>query len=45
VRLSMRSITFFLFLLIGYAGIPGNVMGHATNAAPKFGFLLLSRST
>jgi tripartite-type tricarboxylate transporter receptor subunit TctC len=33
VRLSMRPITFFLFLLIGCAGIHGNVMGEATNAS------------
>jgi tripartite-type tricarboxylate transporter receptor subunit TctC len=33
VRLSMRSITFFLSLLIGCAGIHGNVMGEATNAS------------
>src|SRR5437764_6481601 len=29
----MRPITFFLFLLIGCAGIHGNVMGEATNAS------------
>ena len=29
----MRQITFFLFLLIGCAGIHGNVMGEATNAS------------
>ena len=33
MRLSMRPITFFLFLLIGCAGIHGNVMGEATNAS------------
>src|SRR5258707_8221566 len=33
VRLSMRPITFFLFLLIGCAGIHGNVMSEATNAS------------
>ena len=32
VRLNMRPITFFLFLLIGCAGIHGNVMSEATNA-------------
>ena len=29
----MRPITFFLFLLIGCAGIHGNVIGEATNLA------------
>ena len=31
MRLSMRPITFFLFLLIGCAGTHGNVMSEATN--------------
>ena len=33
MRLSMRPLTFFLFLLIGCAGIHANVKGEATNAS------------